>query len=278
MVKSMLMREKWYPRPHHKEYSITTTLESAAVNDTCIFPIINYDEGLGSASAYEANPGHASFVEASQPNCFPDSFINQVGSTLSFNMTKGAIETDKLQAIRCGFMMINMSFLEDYTALDEISTLDISEVLELQTEATDRQGYPLWNTVDMVEKFTGSANVPTGTPGLSGIIEAVAWNTLNYYDNLHFFTTAGKLKHVQRGMKWFTLTQARPQRQFKIFVGGKSKRMTPYSFTGLLVTVPPGNTKEQYHVDSETTVIPHVAIDFKYRYSEWNGHFNMLLV
>ena len=60
-----------------------------------------------------------------------------------------------------------MSFLEDYIAIDELSSLETQDVLEMQSEATDRQGYPLYNAVDMVAKYTGSSTLATNVPGLT---------------------------------------------------------------------------------------------------------------
>lgn len=279
VVKSMMTKMKVYPRPHHKEYAYFHGLETGVANQAVQVPIIAYDEGLGTASDYKANPNNAAFVEHSMPNCYPNSFINNIYMELRFTMTKACLETDKIHNVRCAFMVINTSFLEDYTALDEISTLDTSEVLELQTEATDRQAGPLYNGIDTTPRFTGSANTPSSTPFLaSQILECVAWNTLNYYDALHYMTIAGKLKHIQRGLKWFTLSRSKPIKKFRLFISGKSKRMVPYSQTSVMTYVPSAGTKEQYAIVSDTTNVSHISVDFGYRYNEWNQDYDMKLV
>ncbi len=146
--KVMMMKTKWYPRPHNFNVSWGFGLESGVSNQTTIIPLTMYDEGLGDPSAYTANPLNATFAEVAMPNCFPESRINLIESRLTISLSKGALETDKVPAIRYAYMPIFVTF-DDIIALDEVSTLDISEVLELQREATDRQCYPLFNAVDM---------------------------------------------------------------------------------------------------------------------------------
>ncbi len=166
-VKTMLMRTKWYPRPHNMSVDWGFGCETAAANVDTIIPITMYDEGLGSPSAYEANPEHASFVEAAEPNCYPESLINLVVCELRVTMTKALLETDKIHAIRFYTMPIFTSF-DDQQANDEISGLDVSEILELQRETTDRQAYPLYNAVDMLAGVVGTTTVmPTNLPGLT---------------------------------------------------------------------------------------------------------------
>ncbi len=160
------MKQTWYPRPHDMTIIYGHGMESAVVNNTTIVPYNMYDEGLGTPINYNANPEHASFVEVNMPNSFPDSTINMVVGEISFSLTKGAIETDKVVAVRCGFMPIFTTF-DDIIAADEVSTLDISEVLELQREATDRQSYPLFNTVKMKAGISAATTLHANVPGLT---------------------------------------------------------------------------------------------------------------
>ncbi len=165
--KTRLMRTKWYPRPHNMETNWGYGLETGVANTDTIIPITMYDEGLGAPSAYEANPEHASFVEAAEANCYPESKINLVLAQLTLSLSKGALETDKIHNVRYYYQPIFTTF-DDITALDEISTFDIGEILELQREGTDRQCYPLFNAVDMVAGVTAAVTVmPTNLPGLT---------------------------------------------------------------------------------------------------------------
>ncbi len=120
-------------------------------------------------------------------------------------------------------------------------------------------------------------DLPTNVPGLDTGqgIEGVAFQTSVYYDAINFFTNSGKLKKVQSGLKWFTLTKNRPFREFKLFIHPKNKFMNPFSFMGCLINVPPVATFEQSAVAADTTNVNHVRVDIQTRYLEWNGEFNM---
>ncbi len=276
-----LMKQLWYARPHNKRNTWAHGLETAVANRATIYPLIMYDEGLGSPTDYEANPEHASFVEAAEPNCYPGSRVDNAFITLRVSLTKAALETDKLHMVRGAFMMIHTAFKEDLTANDELSGLDIGEILELDSEATDRQTYPLWNDIDMPDMMgTSFALLPANVPSLvtDQSIEGVAFSENIYYNALNYFTNAGKLKKVASGLKWFVLTKDRPYKEFKIFVHSKNKFMNPYSFMGCLVYFPPVDSVEQIPVAGDTTNVNHIRVDMKYRYYEWNGNFNFMRV
>ncbi len=166
-TKTLLMKTKWYPRPHNMSIDFGFGLETAIINTDTIIPITAYDEGLGDPGAYEANPENASFVEAVEANCYPESHINMVLLQLTLSLTKGALETDKIHNVRYYTMPIFVTF-DDLIANDEISGLDIGEILELQRETTDRQCFPLYNAVDMRAGVVATTTVmPANHPGLT---------------------------------------------------------------------------------------------------------------
>lgn len=272
-AKVMFMKQKWFPRPHQDDRSWLMSLEGAT---STIYPIVMHDEGLGSPSDYEANPEHALFVSPSEPNCYPESRINVLLANLKFSLTKGAIETDKVVAVRVAFMPIFLSFKEDYLAIDELSTFEIQDVLKLQTESADRQGYPLWSGTKLTEAFAGAATLPANVPGLTTnqILESVAFNQTNFYNMMHYMTNSGKLKNCVGGLKWLTLTKDRPFANIQLQLRKKTKFMNPYSFFGVLVHIPNVDTQFQYPIGTDTTAIMHVRCDMSYRYNEWNQNFN----
>ena len=46
----MLMKQKWFPRPHNLQHSWVHDIESGVVNQATIYPIVIHDEGLGTPS------------------------------------------------------------------------------------------------------------------------------------------------------------------------------------------------------------------------------------
>ncbi len=268
---------KNYPRPHQMEHSWMHGLETAVANEYTIYPIAMYDEGLGAPSAYEANPENSAFVEAAAPNCFINSRIDFIISEFIFSLTKAALETDGLHAVKCCFMPITMSFKEDYIAIDELSSLEVQDVLEMQTEATDRQGFPLYNDVKMVERVANSALLAATMPGLTTtqVLEGVAFSQNQYYDMLQYMTNSAKLRGAQRGLKWFTLTRDRPVHMVKIKLSSKNKAMNQFNFFGVLTGVPGVGNFSQIPVAGDTTNVNHVSVQVRTRYNEWQQGFNM---
>ncbi len=235
-----------------------------------------YDEGLGSPFTYESHPEHASFVDANEANCFPESKIKNVIVEMMVSLTKGALETDGLHAVQCCYMPIHMAFIEDYTAIDELTSVETQDVLEMLTESTDRQAHPLFNDIKLATKFGSSSTLPANQPGLTTtqLIEGVTFDHSLYYSALHYYTIAGKLKTVQSGMKWFTLTRNRPVKKIRFHITGDVKAMNPYTYFGIFFGVPPVGNRFQYHVAGDTTNISHVAVDTHVRYNEWNLGFD----
>ncbi len=266
-----------YGQPHEIRKEVSFELDDATL-DTTIMPIAFYDEGLGTPTAQETHPENAAFVvPAGRANCFINSRINLVEVSIRFSMTSKAID-DNLPAIRCAFMPIHMAFIDDYTAIDELSTLEIQDVLEMQTESTDNQGGPL---------YVAAKDLPTGTAGISVYdtltpfldtttsLEAVAFDPLVYYNMLHFMTNSGKLKAVQSGLKWFYLTPQRPVRDFKIMIRPKVKRMNKFTYFGVLIHVPSHlNLDQSLHTLDVTAATMYVNVNERTRYTEWNQDFN----
>ncbi len=265
-----------YPRPHDEQLEVDFGLESGVENKCTIFSIAFYDEAQGAPSLYNANPEHASFAEYGGQNCYPDSRIDNIYSSIRISMTKAALETDKIHSVRYAYMPINMSFVEDYTAADELSSAEIEDVIEMQHELTDRQGWPLYNGVDMKIKHTGSATMHADIAGLTTDqkMEGVTFNPALYYDTLHYRTTSGKLKNVQRGLKWNVITKQQLTRTHNFHIVPKTKFMNPYTFFGVMVYVPSTSDINQIHVAGDTTDISHLHCDFRTRYNEWHQGFN----
>lgn len=166
-AKTKLMKTLWYPHVHKLNHEWFHGLESAVVNQFTIYPLMMYDEGIGTPSAQPTNPEHTSFSVSGAPNCFVGSKVDNIFCEIEFALTKGTTVTDNIPALKLCFMPIFLSFKNDYIAIDELSSLEVQDVLEYQTEATDRQGFPLYNTVKMIEKYSGSATLSSLVPGLT---------------------------------------------------------------------------------------------------------------
>ncbi len=275
-------KQRWYPQPHRITAGVTFEMDNGALDST-IIPIAFYDEGLGAPSAIETNPRHASFaIVGDQANCFVGSNINVIVSEFRFSLTSKFFD-DNLSGIRFATMPIFMAFQNDYTAIDELSTLEIQDVLHMQTESTDRQGGPLYvATTDLPEKTTSHGNLGANTPFLDTDvgIEGVAFNPTTYYNALQFLTISNKLKTVQGGLKWHVMSANRPFMKMKVFIRPKVKAMNPFTYFGLLVHVPTQGNSEQIGVITRdiTAATQYLDLDWDIRYNEWNPEFEMSML
>lgn len=272
------MKEVWYPRPHDMHTSWVQSLYRTGGYEVTAIPLIMYDEGLGAPSSYNANPEHASFAEYDGPNCYPESKVYNIKSKVTIALTNKALETDKLPAVRVGFNVFNLAFSSDYDAKDELSGLTIANILKLQKEDTDRQGYPLFNGVKNTEKFTNSALLGTDVPGLTTtqIVEFIELNFDTYYDCINYGSNRDKLRNVQHGWKNRILTENNPVWEFYINQKSKTKFMNPYTLNALAVAVYASDTHYQIPEQDYTTLNSnHVSIDVQTYYEEWNRGFNM---
>ncbi len=175
-------------------------------------------------------------------------------------------------------MPIHMAFIDDYTAIDELSTLEVQDVLEMQTESTDNQGGPLYVAAkDLPEGTAASAVYATTTPFLDTDtgLEAVAFTPSDFYNMLHFMTNSGKLKAVQSGLRWFNLNANHPTKTFDIQIVPKVKRMNKFTYFGCLIHAPIHSSRDQtFNTGDITAATQYVTCTATCRFSEWNQDFN----
>ncbi len=265
-----------YAQPHNIARSFAFELDDETLNST-IVPIAFYDEGLGTPTALETHPENAAFaLVANQANCFINSRVNLVIAKLRFSLTSKALD-ENLPAVRMAFMPIHFAFIDDYTAIDELSTLEVQDVMHMQTESTDNQGGPLYvAATDLPEGTASSALFATTTPFLDTDtgLEAVAFVPNTFYNMMHFMTNSGKLKSVQSGLKWFTLSANNPTRSFDIRIVPKVKRMNKFTYFGCLIHVPIHSDGDQIvNTGDITAATQYVECQIRARYSEWNQDF-----
>ncbi len=272
-----LMKTTWYPQPHDIRGGCSFELDNTTLDNT-IVPFCFYDEGLGTPSARETNPRNAAFaVVNDEANCFVDSRVNNIFAEFRFSMAKQAL-IDNIPNIRFATMPIWMAFKENYTAIDELSTFEIQDILELQTESTDRQGFPLFvAATDLPEISSGRANLGANQPGLDTDVglEGVVFDVNAYYDMIHYMTNGNMLAKSTGGLRWQVLTQNRPYIVNRFSMNPKVKRMNEYTFGGLLIIVPTAGQSEQSMALTELTVAKnYVHVDWAIRYNEWNENFH----
>ncbi len=273
-----LMKQQWWPQPHRIRGSFSFEFDDATLDST-IVTIANYDEGLGTPSARETHPENAAFVVTDDDcSCFVNSTINVVNAEFRFGLTSAFLDHN-LTALRFATMPIHMAFLDDYTAIDELTSLETQDILHMQTESTDRQGGPLYvATKDLPSKVAG-LELQGGNQAFLDTdqgIEAVAFNHIVYYNGLQFLTIKNKLKSIQGGLQWHTLTKNRPFLTYKLRIRPNVKRMNPFTYFGLMIHAIAATGSDQPNTLTRdlTAATVYMDCDYDIRYNEWNQDFN----
>lgn len=263
---------KQHPLPHDIYNATSWNIDTGGV-DATIVPIIKGDDAKTPGSVY-SNPEHASFAEYSGSNCSPESRINSIDLRVRVSRTSyDSINTP----MRFGLMLLHSAFPEDLDAKDELSTLTVKEIIEMQKESSDRQAYPLYNGTKCKEKFTGSATLNTDEPGLTTnqIIEQVDFDPDVYYDAIKYYTNSGKLRSCTTGLRWFTFVNLpSSSRVIRFRITRDVKRINPYTQLSLLMFFPQSGTKYQIPVSGETANTDHFHAEVRARYYEWNDMFH----
>ncbi len=211
----------------------------SAADISTIIPIVMNDDAQGDPMDYMANPEHASWSENAKVNCFPDSEIRNLHVTLDIIGQDGLANI--VQGIVVDYALIQNAFPEKMDAIDEKSGLSVKEILELQKETTDRQCYPLWNGTDMQNANTMDAAIPGFTA--SQTMEGITFSKEVFKDHLRY----SKLKELLRTFLpvGFRTKYCKASfdngfhKRIKFdFVPSGAKFINPYTFLGLLVSLP----------------------------------------
>lgn len=272
MVVSRMSKVREFPRHHDTKLNFTLSCVIGGKQAT-IIPLTHYDEATAASTIF-ANPEHASFAEYAGSNVFPESKIFSIECRLKFSLTKACWVTDQIEQLRFMVMPIVMSFKDNYTAIDNLSSLEVQDVLELQFETTDKQGGALYSGT----KLAGDdLDLGTDTPFLTTNtnIEGVAFDPNVYYDSVHYLTNANKIRASVGQPRYYTV-QRRKGQQIKVrFNNSKVKFANEYMFCGVLVMLFDGTSPLQFHQASEDTAIEHMIVKASNRFMEWNHNFQM---
>ncbi len=186
-MKSMLVREKIFPIVHKIQYKVE--MRNAATKSGLFIPIARYDEGLGDPASFNTNPEHASFTTVTRHGCYPESKIFNTNVIIRIGFLKQAYETDKLFTYPVFIIPIYTNFLEDLTALNDLTSEDVEDIVLLQHETTDRQTYPIYNAFDCVGDIT---TMDATEPGLTTdakmeYLTITAANFQRIFDGMRYF-------------------------------------------------------------------------------------------
>ncbi len=273
-------KQNEYPLPHNFSYFFQLNAEDTS-KDATICTFFRTSESAINADAVQVNPRNAAFVEDTGPLIFNGSIIPRLMVRFSAIMTKGAIETDKLQQINIKYMPLYTAFLPSLDAEDEKTATSVEDTVKLTHATNNKDTHPLF-----VGKLTTSGNQPLSTVpetevfgdyGLTtnATMEAVAFLEEEFFDTMQYKTNSGMLKKVVGQFKTQRLTQ---ERGFTFFSNNFTKPMVkrgnPYTFCGMLFVVPAASEMTQLFPIGASTTIPHVVFKVSVRFDEWNPNFD----
>ncbi len=274
---------KQYPLHHNFQYLFELSAEHSTKKQTMISLIRSSLAATGSENV-EVNPKNAAFVEETGPTIFQDSIIPRMTVSFSAHLTKGAIETDNVRSLTFNWMPIYVAFLDDLEATDKVSGLQIEDILELQHDTTNEDVYPLFDGNDVDGIITHPLSTVTdsdeafGDFGLTtnSVLEHIAFDKGVYFDARKYYTNKEKLAKVAPRLNTGTVYRDRPYRYSSSnYTHPTVKRGNPYTFCGILFSVPQVATADQASVVAgDTTAIGHIRIGMNVRYDEWNSTFD----
>ncbi len=251
-----------------------------------MFPIIRCSEAAIDVENIEVNPRHANFAVDGGSIIHVGSIVPKINFTMRAAMSKGAIETDKLQSIIFQWFPIYISFLDTLEAADSKTGTDVEAILELQHDTTNKDTYPLYSG----QKLTTADPLPlSSVPFAEGFadvglttnanLEAVAWDRDLFYDVFQYYTNAGMLQKTVGKMHSVILKRDKPYiYNSNNFTYPSVKRGNEYTACFIMVNVPQSPSDEQLFIGADTTAIPHVNFNVNIRYDEWNPQFEQAII
>ncbi len=271
-----------YPLPHNFKFGFSLSAEGPT-KDSTILPLLRATEQAVGVSAIEVNPRNANFAEDTGCIIHMGSIVPRINLSFSMAMTKEAIETDKCRQLKVNWMPIYIAFEDSLIAKDDKTGVEVEDILELQHDATNKDTYPLYSTVDLTGIVFSHAvsTVPFtevfGDSGLGGnlIPESVAFDKELFYDALSYYTNSGMLSKVIGKMNTVILKRDKPfLYHSNNYTNPAVKRGNPYTFCGILFNCPQVLDGDQFFKAGDTTAVDHVHITGRVRFDEWNAEFD----
>lgn len=272
-------RQEQFPLPHNFQYEGEMTAEDELTNSV-ILSILRTSEVANAPETIEVNPSNSTFSEDAGPLIHQGSIVPKISMTMHFDLTKLAIETDKLRALKVYYMPIYTAFEASIDATD--STLGtIGSILRLTKNTDNDDVHPTTSTnlpaSDNIALSDVTATEVFGDYGLStnATIESVAFNMENFWDAMQFGENRAMLRKVTGPMRHVTLLRDRP---FNYYTNNLTspivKRGNPFTFCGMLIHIPQVSQIDQYSSAGSTTNIGHVEMKATVRFDEWNPNFD----
>lgn len=267
-----------YPLPHTFEYFFGLSAEGTT-KDATNLPLFRASEVINSVEGIECNPSNPAFGEQPGSLIAMNSIVPKITLNMHFALTKGAIETDKIRAVKMKWMPIYTAFLDSLTAEDTKTATEIEDVLLLTHNVDNKDVHPTYSGTDL---DTGTFPVTTrgttevfGDAGLTTDLklESVAFNEASFWDAMRYYSNKQKLATVVGKVHSVVITRDRPYTYFsQNFTMPTVKRGNPYTGCFILMWLPQAGATGQFFQAADTTAaMEHIYGNCTVHYSEWNA-------
>jgi len=283
-----------YPLPHVFQYKFSLQLQDVA-QDATICPLFrNSTENTTQIDLIEVNPQNTLFAESNGPTCHKGSIIPRTTVSIkAFLSEASALTFDPLginKPVMFNWAPIYTSFANSLDAADDRTGLAVSDIMEL-AKGFFEEVNPLY-VADLDNAVGHSSAFPLTTEpsnfvdetfddwglGVDTVMEHVAWSKNVYFNHVRFGTNSAMLRKVCPKIHTGVVTAGRPFSHYSNnFTMPSVKRINPFTFCGILFSVPAAGDTEQPILDSEVTDIEHLFFTVRVLFDEWNPNFDQSL-
>lgn len=274
-------RSSEFPLPHDFSYDMKLTAEDE-VQNTAMLTLIRATDLATNIDTVVVNPKHASFAEETGTSIAMDSIIPKIKFSLRINLTKAAIETDKMRSAHLVWYPVYNAFKDMMDAIDLESGLTYGALAGVEDSGGSHDAQYIasgtnFTAADVMPMNTVLFTEVFGDHGLSvnTALESFALDQNNLFDAMKYGTIRGLLRKGIGKMHHVTVGIDKPYHYFSNnFTNPTVKRGNPFTFCGVVVHLFMGSTPDQYFNTDDTTDIGHVNVGARVNYDEWNPHFD----
>ncbi len=248
------------------------------VSNSMIATFFRNSEARNAPEVITVNPANPTFAEETGPTVHPDSIVPRMKIQIIANMSKLAIETDKMRTIMFWWYPIYCAFPESLNAEDSKTAVKIEDIIRLTSNTGNKDVHPNFDGIDLASSVSNQpSNViaPVENFGDYALttdlkIEGVAFDDELLKDAMQYYSNQGMLKKVLGRWNKVIVTRDRPYvYRSNNWTHPSVKRSNDYMFCGALIHVPESNSTDQTFLSGDVSAIVHLDFKIMVSYGEW---------
>lgn len=274
------------PLPHDFYYKFGLSA-NAIVSDNTMCTLLRTSTDAVSPSTIEVHTRNAAFAKDAGPLICADSIVQMMSVSMSISASYGAVVTDKLQAWKNYWYMLNSSWEDSWTPADELTTTTTAQLLRVISDTTLEDVRPNYTGTDLLQESGVPLSTVTdaeafGEYGLTTdakqeSVTAAINHLSTIFDAKQYYTNGSKLNSLMGHIDQTTLSthKLHYSRSITKFTPKNVRFGNPHMYCGLFCQTPYTLDEAQIIGESTaTTAIPHSDWFIRVRFNEWNRDFN----